>query len=438
MKRFSIIITLLFCATKLSAQDVQLTLEECRELALDNNFSLKSATKKIEQSKEMLAHYKTNFLPNFSLSAGAIYSTAHIEEYVDYPSFVPDFIPEIGVELEVGLAYSGGVKMVQPIYMGSKIATSVKLAKVGVEVAELSQKLSIAEVIIEADKGFYTYLQVEEKLLSAIKYNEVVDEFYRQLQNAYDKGMCTKNDLMKVEVKRNEAKIMVKKAENGLRLSRMNLCYITGLPLTTTSFTLLDEFSESGINSFSLDSLDVSARPEYAMLQRQIDAKKLAVKMARSEYLPSIAAVASYGYQNGGTINGKPLLDGFSFTGGVAISVPIFHWGECLRKINAAKDDVEIAENQFNELSQKMTLELTQAANNYQEATYEVELREGALASATENMRLSKNSYTKGMETLANYLESQALWQMAMSELIDARANQRLNYTAYLKATGVN
>jgi len=51
-------------------------------------------------------------------------------------------------------------------------------------------------------------------------------------------------------------------------------------------------------------------------------------------------------------------------------------------------------------------------------------------------MEVSKERYAAGMETLANYMEAQTMWQSAMSTLITAKASLNLSKTKYLKAVG--
>lgn len=302
-------------------------------------------------------------------------------------------------------------------------------------VAKLDRQLAESEVVIEVDEAFYTMIKVEEMLVAAERYEEVVEEFYRQINNSLSVGMAKRNDVMKVEVKLNEAKLMSRKAENALRLSRMNLCYWVGLPLTTRDIELIDEF-DMGQDIISRE-LDITSRAEYAMLEHQIEAKGLEVKISRSDFLPSVSGLVSGAYLNGAQINGSPLLNTPSFSGGVMVNVPIFHWGEGRRKTSAARREVTIARNQFEELSQRMTLELMQSINNYEEAVLEVELMTKSVAQAEENMRLSERQYGVDMETIADYLESQALWNKAMSDLVSARSQQRISYSKYLKAKGV-
>lgn len=58
-----------------------------------------------------------------------------------------------------------------------------------------------------------------------------MEEFLRTVSNAVEAGMKSRNDLMKVQVQLNRAELQLQRADNGVRLSRMNLCQMVGLPL---------------------------------------------------------------------------------------------------------------------------------------------------------------------------------------------------------------
>lgn len=453
---------LAFLLLSITAQaQTRLTIDQCREMALENSYKLKSSREQILVSEDMLAAYKTNNLPNLSLSANYLYSTTSFSETITggyLPTYVPDatgtlvpniasvgadgtvifneyaYMPDMNFDIEIGSVFSGGAMVTQPIYMGGKISTAIKLAKVGVEASKLEDKKSKAEVLESLDKAFYTMIQVQEMVLSAHKYQQVVEEFLRQITSGFNNGMVSRNDLLKVEVRLNEAKLMSQKAENGLRLSRMNLCYLLGYSLSRGDFELEDQQLEP----YAIDNidLDITSRPEYAMLEQQTLAKELEIKLTRSEFLPSVTAVGYYGYSNGATINSSPLLNSAAFSGGVSVSVPIFHWGEGRRKVSAKTRELNMARNQMSDLSLQMSLELLQSINNYNESLLEVELTRGATLQAEENMRVSKSHYDAGLETIADYLESQALWQQAMSSHIEARAGQRISYTSYQRCSG--
>ncbi|MFI3280343.1 MAG: TolC family protein [Rikenellaceae bacterium] len=453
---------LLLLPLSTAAQTHSLTLEQCREMALENSFKLKSSVEKIEASQDLLKAYQSNNLPNFSFSGSYLYSTTSFSEAISggyLPTFSPDlttgemtpnivgyaedgspifgsyaYMPDMIFDLEVGSIFSAGLQATQPIYMGGKISTATKLAKVGVEAAEAERTRSQADVILAAEEAFYAYIKVEEMLRSADAYHQVVDETYRQVQSMLKHGMCTKNDLMKVQVKLNEAELNQLKAKNGLILSRMNLCYIVGLPISTLCLRVEDTFNLQ----HSVDpALDVTARPEFELLTKSVEAKELEAQLVQSDFLPSISALASYNYANGLKLNGSTLLGSNpTFTGGVMVNIPIFHWGEGRRKLSAARREVAIAENTKADLVQQMTLELMQSINAYNEAQAEVLLMERTVEQAEENLRQSGKHYEAGMETISDYLEAQALWLKATSDLVEARSNQRLAYIRYCRNRG--
>ncbi|MFI3293525.1 MAG: TolC family protein [Rikenellaceae bacterium] len=444
------------------AQPQTLTQEQCREMAIENSFNLKTSQEKIAASEDMLMAYKTNNLPNFSLSGSYLYSTASFNEAITggyLPTFSPDlttgemipnvvgygedgsaifssyaYMPDMLFDFEVGSFYNVGLQATQPIYMGGKVSTAIKLAKVGVEAAQAEENRTRADVILAADEAFYTFLKVGELLNAANAYRIVVDECYRQVESLFKNGMCTKNDLMKVQVKLNEAELQQLKAKNGVILARMNLCYIIGLPISTLDLEVVDTFDmQQSIDT----SLDVTSRPEFELLEKSIEVKELEAKLVQSDFKPSISAIASYNYANGLNLNGKALLGSSpSFTGGVMINIPIFHWGEGRRKLSAARREVAIAENTQADLVQKMTLELMQSINAYNEAQAKVALMECIVEQTEENLRQSAKQHAAGMETISDYLEAQALWQKATSDLVEAKAGQRLAYAQLCRTRG--
>lgn len=246
--------------------------------------------------------------------------------------------------------------------------------------------------------------------------------------------MKSRNDLLKVQVKLNEAELKLQQSRNALRLARMNLCYHIGSPMNTPNISLRDNFEETDI--LSDRSFDISARPEYAMLQQQIELKRQNVALVRSDFLPQIAAMASYNYTHGVELNNSNLFSKPSFMGGISVNIPLFNWGEGRRKVSAAKREVEMAANRFEDLTRQMELEAMQARNEYDESILEVTLTRNSLSQAEENRTESNNRYQVGLETLGDYLEAQALWQKAQFDLVEARSKQRISYTRYLQATG--
>lgn len=439
-----------------------LTLDDCRRMALAYNRNLRNAALQQGAAQDNLQAYKTNRLPKFSLTGDYLYSAGKTSFTLPggyLPTFIPNpatgalepnllatnpdgtllfkeyaYMPDTKFDFRIGSVYSAGLAARQPLYMGGKIQASVRMARIATTLASLYTEKTEAEVLVGVDEAFFNCIKVEELVRSAAKYKEVLAEFHRQMEDAFQAGMKSKNDLLKVQVKLNEAELKLRQARNGLRLARMNLCYHIGWPMDTEIISLRDDFEETDL--LSVRSPGISSRPEYAMLQQQIELKKQNVALVRSDFLPQVAAVASYNYTHGVELNHSNLFSKPSFMGGISVNIPLFNWGEGRRKVSAAKREVEMAANRLEDMSRQMELEAMQALNEYDEAMLEVALTRKSLAQAEENRTESGNRYQVGMETLGDYLEAQALWQKAQSDLVEARSKQRMSYTRYLKATG--
>ena len=335
---------------------------------------------------------------------------------------------------KIGMVYMGGIQVEQPLYMGGKIRAAYKMSLLGKEMAQLSETLTASEVIVKTDQAYAQVIKAKEMKKVADKYNAVLVELKKNVESAYKHGLKPQNDVLKVQVKLNESELNIRKAGNALRLATMNLCHYIGKPLTSDIRTA-DNFPEVA-QDIRLQISDISARPEYAILNQQVAIAKQQVKLNRSELLPQIGVKGSYDYIHGLEINDQDLFNKGSFSVLLNVSVPLFHFGERTNKVRAAKAKLEQTRLEQENMNEQMLLELTQAANNLDEAQLESTIAERSLQQAEENMRVSRSQYDVGLETLSDHLEAQAMWQQAYETHVDARFRLYLNYVAYLKATG--
>ena len=160
------------------------------------------------------------------------------------------------------------------------------------------------------------------------------------------------------------------------------------------------------------------------------------VNVVRADALPSVALMATYGYTRGLKLNDNNLFDGGSFLGGVTVKIPVFHFGERLAKIRAAKLRLQQAENERDNVNEQLQLALAKAQNGYDEAKLEIELSELSVRQAQQSLDMTRHQYDNGMATLSDLLDAQALWQKSQQTRIDALCNLQTATTALSKAFG--
>ncbi|MDD6894241.1 MAG: TolC family protein [Prevotellaceae bacterium] len=480
MKRLLYVIWGMAFQVNATAQD-SLTLDRCREMAVEHNRQLASARVQREKSEHDLTAMRANFMPKLDFHAfdlantmsGNLTTPSGTLPIFSYNPGAAQFLPSLLTDAAgnvVGLSqyaefpamtvnysmhnlFSTGLSLTQPIYMGGKISTGYKMTKIGKRIAEENIRLTKSEVTVKVDEAYALAVKACEMVDVAQYYEQLLQELKKNVESAVRHGMRTRNDAMKVQVKLNQARLSITRANNALDLALMNLCQVVGLPLDSRPLVAKPDVTSAVMDEMltaSADSSLVVSRPEYAMLQDKTELARQQVKLTRADFLPQIAAFASGGYSYGGKVSvdatstvagthnmyDKTLVDKFSGAVGVTLSVPIFHFGERRGKIRSAKAALRMAQLELDDNRELMALELSQAYNTLKEQMEALEIARLSVEQATENLRLSRSAYDSGVETLSDHLEAQALWQSALADEIDARAQLLVALSKWRKAAG--
>jgi len=445
------------------AQTETVTLEQCRQMAVSHNKEIAVSKVKDEQLSHDVKTYKSNFFPRISLTAIDVYSTAKgdltigggnlpIYSYSEaLGQYVPDvtvnadgsytlnkyaLFPDQKMEYKVKNLFMGGINITQPIYMGGKVTGAYRMAKIGKDMAALNVSLTESEVIVKTEEAYFLAVKAKEMIQVAGKYKELLQELMKNVESAVGHGLKTRNDMMKVQVKLNEADLSVTKAMNAYRLACMNLCHYIGKPVTSTIDVTDAGLLGEGSYGAADGQIDITGRAEYAILNKKVELAGQQVTLTRSDYLPSVVFTGGYTYSNGAELGGRKLLDSGSAYASVGVSIPILNFGESTNKIRSAKASQRIAQLERDDLNEKMMLEQQQALNNVTEARKEVSLTQVAFEQAEENLKLSKQQYEVGFESLSDHLEAQAIWQDSYAAKVDALCQLNLAWVKYLKSRG--
>jgi outer membrane protein TolC len=461
---YMLIFIFLILRVQVAAQE-HLTLQQVRDLALRKNETLKIAGKQLEKAEAQKAAVRTLRLPSFSATATGIYQDKDFEMELILPTQKPNLQtgelepnimmnpvtgqPVMGTDgnplfsmyawmpLNVSLsgAYLAGVAIEQPVYAGGKINAGNKMADVGIEMAGENKKLQQMNAVAEADNAYWTYISVFQKVKLAQQGVDMLAELVKKAQDAHEVGMSGRNELLKARVEYNKAILNLQKAQNGFELSRMDLCRVTGLPFNTEIMAVDTTISVNRPAGMAAGGETFTRRPEYRLLQKNIDLQEQQIRMTKADFLPTAGIQAGYNHIGGIEFSGTDFSN-TSLNVLASVKIPLFHWGEGMNKINATKIDKEITELELEKTKKLLQLESEQAWLNLQLAWERIQLNEIALEQAEENLRVTRDNYEVGMETITELLMAQTNWQLSFSELIDSKADFKIKETVWLKATG--
>ena len=158
-KIFSIVA--MCCTMSVSAQTY--TLEQLKDSALHNNFSIRSAKHSIDAAQLQRKEAFTKYFPSvsgtglwFNANKGMAQTEMNLSEQITpelgmalAQSLPAEALAALGNPISVSMMKNGtiaGITAVQPVFAGGQIVNGNKLAKVGEEVSRLQLQLSENEV----------------------------------------------------------------------------------------------------------------------------------------------------------------------------------------------------------------------------------------------------------------------------------------------------
>ena len=429
---FSFIIAL---ADALLAQSLSLSLQDCRQMALEYNEKIKTADNAVKKAKLDRQIAFAQYLPKVDGSFTLVH-TKNID-LLDQ-----DFL---WLSLQTRGTYLAGINVTLPLYVGGQLTAANRLASIGQTVSEEQQRKTRMQVIADVDNAYYTLISVRSKVQMLEAYERQMQGLYDQVKLGVDVQMATENDLLRITTKQNEISYQLQKARNGEQLCGLALANIIGTDLEQTIIPIDTVLSAAVPQQLSED---ISSRPELHLLQQQVKASEVLVKKTRSNYLPTVALVGRYSHYNNLKLKGELTLPtgsslgvNHNFSSGtpmalLSVNVPLFHWGAELKKVKKAKLDLSDAKLQLQQNERAMRVEVRRAVQNVTDSQRMVETATIGRQQADENLRVMRQKYDNQLCTMTDLLDAQSQWQQARSNLIEAQTQQKIYETEYLRVTG--
>ena len=438
IKPLIILLALLLPITFLSAQP--LSLDSCKALALRQNAVVKNAALDVLVARQVQNQVLTKYFPNVSAMAGGYYALNPLVEFgiddienaearhVLYNLYA-EYGAALGLPNSLSLCkkgYSVGVTAIQPVFMGGQIVNGSRLAKLGVEAAELQKELTQDKLLQQVEENYWLLISLQEKKQTLRQAMTLLDTLYRDVSTALDAGLVTENDRLKVVLKQNEMKSNMLKVNNGITLAGMAFCQLIGVDYTE-KLQLADTIDDNIQHGHPfITEAEVSARKESYLLNLNVKAERLKKKVLIGETLPHL--MVGVGGSYGQLVFDKSKLNGLAFA---LLQVPLTSWWETSYKIRQQNMLIQKAENDRKDLTQKMELESRQVWNNLEEAASQVELMKTTVQDAEMNMETSKINFQAGMNTVSDFLEAQTLYRQAQDQLTDAKISYKTALLRY-------
>lgn len=455
MKRTILLLAFVVTVSCMHAQRM-LTLEECRNLAIQNNKELQISGEKIKMADNEKKAAFTKYFPQLSANGAYMWNQKDIN-LLDMGALSSSLSSSLGglaqlpmiqhlmsgvndmQHLDVQNIWVGNVSLVQPVFMGGKIVNYNQITKFAKQLAESMNNLQLQDLIYKTDETYWQVISLVNKKKLADAYVDLLRKMDSDVTAMIYEGVATEADGLSVKVKLNEAEMAQTKVENGLALTRMLLAQICGLSLEE-DLSLADE----KLDNFPVETTQASADLNEAFMNRnELRSLDLATKIykrkeriALAEMLPNVALAANYFVTNPNVFNGFKNDFAGMFNVGVMVKVPLSDWWEGTYRRNSAKAERRIKTLEWQDAREKIELQVNQSVYKVNEAGKKLIASSRNMENAEENLRRANFGFEEGVIPALNLMEAQTAWVSARSSLIDAQIEVKLTEVYLSKALG--
>lgn len=432
-----------------------LSLNDCISIALNHNPAIKNARYNYGISKSNVGVARSEFFPTVGVGTGYSYNTTSSSK--------------INTDTN---AYTVQATLNQLLWNFGRTNANIKMQKFYLIADEYNFYNTVRETTFNVKQKYYEVLAARATVLINKAYVQINERNYQRTKAYFDEGIKSKIDLVNAEVTLSDSKIQLVQAENSYKNSLVNLnnaMYLVNAPaysifgtevfnnvndnvapvdLTKITKPSDKEISKLPVNvkdaklTSSVETLELLTdykvdefpysfeecmkmayknRADLKAYNSTLDAVKQNLLFVKRNYYPELSASAGYGFRNTNSTNS--LNVGLNLSSSVNIMNQKY-------KVDAAKYQVDIAENSLNQLNQDIFFEVQNAYINMVELEKQIPLLAVKVRQTLENYELAEGRYYVGLgdyiqlqDAKVNYNNAQCSYIETIYKYNVARAN---------------
>ena len=417
--RSILIVAALLMAGTLSAQNF--SLEECVEIALQNNRTIKQQELNKAQREIAYSQARSDLLPNLNASAGQSFvfgrSIGLDNVYQNTNSSQPSF----------------GVNASVTIFDGLRMKYNIDARRAELSAANADLEKFRDDIEMSVTTAFLQVLLQKELLRIADEQIELTEVNIRQRGELISSGKMAKGEIYELEAQHAREIQNKVQAESNLKLALLDLAQIMELDDFSTfdviSMEVPDEIDNSSI-MFSTEQVWQSAimvRPEVAAAQYRLEGNEKAVKIARSQLYPTLSFGANMGtgyYNMGGRSNdsfANQIRNNISNSLGFSLQIPIFNKFQTRNNIRTAQIAVMSSQIESDNVKIELRKRIEQAYQNAVGAESKWQAARKSEISGEEAYRFAQEKFDNGRANAYELYQAKNNLTQILSDVAQAK-----------------
>jgi outer membrane protein TolC len=332
-------------------------------------------------------------------------------------------VPNSGLSLGNDQNWSTQVRVVQSLYEGGRILSSLRAARLTRQQSMLVYQTAVADVVLEIELAYFDVLLAAQQITVQEASVELLSQELADTTRRYDAGTVPRFNVLRAEVEVANARPRLIQARNSFRIGKHNLAVLLGfrVPKESPEDIPLTLSGKLEAEPYQLDlqralGLALEQRTELGALRKGEALRQEDITTARAGYKPSLQIFAGYDGHNTTTNQDLGIVK-YGWITGVQLSWNIFDGFASRGKVQQATALYEQAAIDLDETSRRIELEVRTAFSNLTEADEVLKSQLKVVEEAEEALRLATARNDAGTGTQLDVLSAQ-------TALTDARSTQ--------------
>jgi outer membrane protein len=409
-----------------SAKGRFLSLQAAIETGLQNNPIVQEAAAGLMASNARTDQAKSLYYPQVYANADGAAGSGRIN---------PRFLIGGGLLQPNLSAYTAGVLASQRIYDFGFTKNLVESSQYGERAQEQDVNARRALVIVTVQRSYLNSLKRQRLVRIA---EETVRErgiTTSQIETLHRQQLKSKLDLDLMRVELVNAESLLVRSRNDFKASFADLNRAMGIA-GSEDYTLedvaIDVRAQRALGDLIADSL---THPELKRAKEQTASAEAKKRAMKSQYLPTVSAIASGGYYDTFDSSQNVATGGWWAAGG-QVSVPIFTGGLIENQVKEASAQEAAAQAQSTGIEQALTQQVTNAYLDTVTFTQQIKLAEELVKTAQEALNLSKQRYKLGLGSIVEVTQSEVGLTVAQTKLAEAQYDYKIAEVTLAYASG--
>ena len=377
------------------------------ETALKANLSLKQSREEVNAALATKKARTTNFFPTLSASYGYIRRDQETRQSLQGQQGQQEDVI-INPEDE----YNFITSFSQPIFTGFALINQYKIASMGLDVAEISEKLTRQDIILDAKNAYFSILKSQKLMDVAEDTVKQVTAQKEVAENMYQVGMSPLNDLLQSQVQLANDKQRFITAQNNLEISKSQFNTLLRRPVNAPvaivdilDYTPFDQDINYCLTQANQNRLEL----QVADLEVQIAQKDY--QLSKRNYFPSIDLTGTLTRRgtDWDVDGGDGIADKKFWDIRATASWDFWEWGRTRYGVKEKLSRLSQAKYSKENILDNIELEVKQAFLRTKESEKNITTIEKAIEQAKENMRITEERYKEQAATSTDILIAQNL-----------------------------